>query len=311
MFFEVKKKIEMYDKIIIHRHENPDGDALGSQIGLAALLRENYPEKKIFMVGDMSRRFAFMEGSEMDTIADEEYEGALAIVLDTSASHLISDKRYTLAKETVRMDHHLFCEEICGLEVVDTSFESCAGLVAEFARVTGLRQTSLSAKSLYTGMVTDSGRFRYDSTSAKTHAVASYLMQTPFSTNDIYRNLYSDDFSFIRLHAEFVLKIQFTKKNVAYIYTTKEEVASYGVDTFSISRGMVNTMGEIRGVDIWVNFTETDTGVLTEIRSSKYNINPVAVKYGGGGHQKASGATLSSPEDAMAMLADLEALLEE
>ena len=311
MFFEVKKKIEMYDKIIIHRHENPDGDALGSQIGLAALLRENYPEKKIFMVGDMSRRFAFMEGSEMDTIADEEYEGALAIVLDTSASHLISDKRYTLAKETVRMDHHLFCEEICGLEVVDTSFESCAGLVAEFARVTELRQTSLSAKSLYTGMVTDSGRFRYDSTSAKTHAVASYLMQTPFSTNDIYRNLYSDDFTFIRLRAEFVLKIQFTEKNVAYIYTTKEEVASYGVDTFSISRGMVNTMGEIRGVDIWVNFTETDTGVLTEIRSSKYNINPVAVKYGGGGHQKASGATLSSREDAMAMLADLEALLEE
>lgn len=311
MFFEVKKKIEMYDKIIIHRHENPDGDALGSQIGLAALLRENYPEKKIFMVGDMSRRFAFMEGSEMDTIADEEYEGALAIVLDTSASHLISDKRYTLAKETVRMDHHLFCEEICGLEVVDTSFESCAGLVAEFARVTELRQTSLSAKSLYTGMVTDSGRFRYDSTSAKTHAVASYLMQTPFSTNDIYRNLYSDDFTFIRLRAEFVLKIQFTEKNVAYIYTTKEEVASYGVDTFSISRGMVNTMGEIRGVDIWVNFTETDTGILTEIRSSKYNINPVAVKYGGGGHQKASGATLSSPEDAMAMLADLEALLEE
>ena len=311
MFFEVKKKIEMYDKIIIHRHENPDGDALGSQIGLAALLRENYPEKKIFMVGDMSRRFAFMEGSEMDTIADEEYEGALAIVLDTSASHLISDKRYTLAKETVRMDHHLFCEKICDTELVDTSFESCAGLVAEFARVGGLRQTSLSAKSLYTGMVTDSGRFRYDSTSAKTYAVASYLMQTPFSTNDIYRNLYSDDFSFIRLRAEFVLKIQFTEKNVAYIYTTKEEVASYGVDTFSISRGMVNTMGEIRGVDIWVNFTETDTGILTEIRSSKYNINPVAVKYGGGGHQKASGATLSSREDAMAMLADLEALLEE
>ena len=177
MFFEVKKKIEMYDKIIIHRHENPDGDALGSQIGLAALLRENYPEKKVFVVGDMSRRFAFMEGSEMDTIADEEYEGALAIVLDTSASHLISDKRYTLAKETVRMDHHLFCEKICDTELVDTSFESCAGLVAEFARVGGLRQTSLSAKSLYTGMVTDSGRFRYDSTSAKTHAVASYLMQ--------------------------------------------------------------------------------------------------------------------------------------
>ena len=106
-------------------HENPDGDALGSQIGLATLLRENYPEKKIYIVGDMSRRFAFMEGSEMDTIADEVYKDALAIVLDTSASHLISDKRYATAKTTVRMDHHLFCEKICELEYVDTSFESC------------------------------------------------------------------------------------------------------------------------------------------------------------------------------------------
>ena len=311
MYFEIKKKIEAYDTIIIHRHENPDGDALGSQIGLAALLRENYPEKKIYIVGDMSRRFAFMEGSEMALITDEVYKNALAIVLDTSASHLISDKRYPLAKETVRIDHHLFCEKICDIELVDTSFESCAGLVADFARVTGLRQNTLSAKSLYTGMVTDSGRFRYDSTSAKTHAVASYLMQTPFSTGEIYRNLYSDDFSFIRLRAQFVLKIQFTEKNVAYIYTTKEEVASYGVDTFSISRGMVNTMGEIRGVDIWVNFTETDAGILCEIRSSKYNINPVAVKYGGGGHQKASGATLSSREEAMALLRDLENLMGE
>ena len=311
MFFEIKKKIEAYDTIIIHRHENPDGDALGSQIGLATVLRENYPEKKIYTVGDMSRRFAFMEGSEMDTIADELYSKALAIVLDTSASHLISDKRYTTAKETVRMDHHLFCEKICDLELVDTSFESCAGLVAEFVRVTGLRQTPLSAKSFYTGMVTDSGRFRYDSTTSKTHAVASYLMETPFSTNDIYRNLYSDDFSFIRLRAQFVLKIQFSEKNVAYIYTTKDEVASYGVDTFSISRGMVNTMGEIRGVDIWVNFTETDAGILCEIRSSKYNINPVAVKYGGGGHQKASGATLATREEAMALLSDLEQLIGE
>ena len=311
MYFEIQKKIEAYDTIIIHRHENPDGDALGSQIGLAALLRENYPEKKIYIVGDMSRRFAFMEGSEMALITDEVYKNALAIVLDTSASHLISDKRYSLAKETVRIDHHLFCEKICDIELVDTSFESCAGLVADFARVTGLRQNTLSAKSLYTGMVTDSGRFRYDSTSAKTHAVASYLMQTPFSTGEIYRNLYSDDFSFIRLRAQFVLKIQFTEKNVAYIYTTKEEVASYGVDTFSISRGMVNTMGEIRGVDIWTNFTETDAGILCEIRSSKYNINPVAVKYGGGGHQKASGATLSSREEAMALLRDLENLMGE
>ena len=137
------------------------------------------------------------------------------------------------------------------------------------------------------------------------------LMQQKFETNDIYRNLYADDYSRIKLRAEFILKIQFSEKNVAYIYTTREEAEATGADIFSISRGMVNTMGDIRGVDIWVNFTETEEGVLCEIRSSKYNINPIAVNHGGGGHAKASGATLKDRAEAMELLSELEALLEE
>jgi phosphoesterase RecJ-like protein len=136
-------------------------------------------------------------------------------------------------------------------------------------------------------------------------------MEREFSTTDIYRNLYADDFSFIQLRARFVLKIQLTDKPVAYIYTTREEADSYGVDDFTISRGMVNVMGEIRGVDIWVNFTETAEGVLCEIRSNKHNINPIAKKYGGGGHAKASGATVADRETAMNMLHDLMQLTED
>ena len=157
-------------------------------------------------------------------------------------------------------------------------------------------------------MVTDSGRFRYDSTTSKTHRLAARLLEEKFSTGDIYRNLYSDNFENVRLRAKFVLKVQFTENNVAYIYTTRDEVAELGVDTFTISRGMVGVMSEIRGVDVWVNFTETDEGVLCELRSSLYNINKTAVKYGGGGHEKASGATVADRETAMAMLADLDAL---
>jgi phosphoesterase RecJ-like protein len=74
---------------------------------------------------------------------------------------------------------------------------------------------------------------------------------------------------------------------------------------------MVNVMGEIRGVDIWVNFTESEEGVLCELRSSKYNINPIAKKYGGGGHAKASGATVKDRAMAMEMLDDLMRLTEE
>jgi phosphoesterase RecJ-like protein len=136
-------------------------------------------------------------------------------------------------------------------------------------------------------------------------------MEQPFDISDIYRNLYSDDLNYLRNKAKFLLKIQLTEKNVAYIYTDAQEVKDLGMDLFSISRGMVGTMADIRGVDIWVNFTEADTGVLCELRSSRYNINPIAVKYGGGGHAKASGATVKDRETAMAMLRDLEALMEE
>ena len=307
MLNQIYNEIKKYNRIIIHRHSNPDGDALGSQIGLKNILKETFPDKEILVVGDPSVRYGFMEGSQMDEISDDAYKGALAIILDTSAKALIYDSRYTLADKTIRIDHHIFVEKIADIEITDTTFESCCGLITHISKELGLKFNSLAAKSLFTGMVTDSGRFRYDSTNSRTFKLASYLMEYDFDTNDIYGNLYADDFKYIKLRAQFVLKINFTDYRVAYIYTEKDEVASYGVDIFSISRGMVGTMSDIRGVDIWVNFTETNDGVLCEIRSNKYNINPVAVKYGGGGHAKASGATVKNKDEAMRMLEDLNA----
>lgn len=310
MFEQIVERIERYDTIIIHRHKKPDGDAIGSQVGLKHLIMANYPHKTVLAVGDAPGRYGFVEDSLPDEVADERYQGALAIILDTSAKALVSDERYTLAHETTRIDHHIFCEKIADVEVTDTSYESCCGLVAALAMETGWKLPTIAAKALYTGMVTDSGRFRYDSTTPETLRRAAYLLEAGFDTGDIYRNLYSDDFSYIRLRAQFVLKVEFTDRGVAYIYTTADEAQKSGVDTFTISRGMVGVMSEIRGVDRWVNFTETDEGVLCELRSSRYNINPIAVKYGGGGHEKASGATVADRETAMQLLADLDRMAE-
>lgn len=306
MFENAITKIKQYDTIIIHRHTNPDGDALGSQIGLKHIIKSNFPQKNIYTVGDEPKRYAFMDDSQMDDIPDALYTDALAVILDTSAKALISDGRYTLAADTLRIDHHIFCEKIAVTEIVDTSYESCCGLITDMAIEVGWNVPPLAAKSLFTGMVTDSGRFRYDSTTARSFRLASFLMEQPFSINDIYGKLYADDFDIIRLRAHFILKIRFTQKNVAYIYTDKDELKELGVDAFTASRGMVGTMADIRGVDIWVNFTETEGGVLCELRSGKYNINPTAVRYGGGGHAKASGATLGNREEAMRMLEELD-----
>ncbi len=306
---DIQKALELikkYDTIILHRHSSPDGDAIGSQVGLKKVLEANFPNKKIYAVGDEPGRYGFVADSTPDVIDDSVYQGALAILLDMGASHLVSDDRYTLAETTIRIDHHQHVEQFADLEIVDTSAESCAGLTASLVKEWGLKMPSDGAKALYTGMVTDSGRFRYDSTTARTFQTAAYLFEQGFDASDIYLNLYSDDFEYIRLKASFVMRIQFTEHGVAYIYTTLDEVNATGASLFTISRGMVGTMAEIRGVNTWVNFTESPEGVLCELRSKTQNINEIAVKYGGGGHLKASGARVKDKEEAMAMLRDLD-----
>ena len=103
-------------------------------------------------------------------------------------------------------------------------------------------------------------------------------------------------------------KIKFTPNNVAYIYTAREDLPANADAAPVVSTGMVGLMRDIKGVFVWVNFTESDDGVHCELRSNRYNINPVAVKYGGGGHKKASGCTVPDKDTAMKLLADLDAL---
>lgn len=309
MFQLLYQTILEHDTIIIHRHSRPDGDALGSQIGMKQLLLENFPHKKVYQVGDGAGYLSFMDGSVMDDVPDSAYDGALALILDCGSPHLVSDERWKLAHTTARMDHHIFQEKFTDVEVIDSSFESCCGLITQFALDCGLRLDPHSAASLYTGLVTDSGRFRYDSTNARTFRLAAALMEQGINTNEIFRCLYAESFESKKLRARFLLKTQFTPNNVAYIYTTREELIQLGLDVFTASRGMVNTMADLRGVEIWVNFTESDEGVLCELRSSQRAINPIAVKYGGGGHAKACGAAVPDRETAMAMLNDLDQLI--
>lgn len=303
--------IKQYDVIVIHRHTSPDGDAMGSQIGLKRIIEHNFPDKQVYAVGDDARRFSFMDGSKMDEISDDVYDGALAIVLDTSANSLISDDRYKLADLRIRIDHHIFVEDIAEIDIDDTSFESCCGLVTYLSREWGLDVPVDAAKTLFTGLVTDSGRFRYDSTTPRTFDLASFLLSKGFSATSIYNELYQDEFKNVKLRAEFVTAIRFTPANVAYIYTDLARVAETGMEAQAVSRGMVNCMGEIKGVNTWVNFTECEQGVLCEIRSKNRNINQIAVAHGGGGHLKASGATLKDRQEAQIVLDELDKLTQE
>ena len=131
MFERLFNAITKYDTIIIHRHGSPDGDAVGSQTGLKFLIKDNFPGKTVYTVGDAAGRYSFMEGSEADIVPDAAFCDALAVILDSAERGLVSDERYRTAAYSVRVDHHIYCDTFTDEEIVDTSFESCAGMIAE------------------------------------------------------------------------------------------------------------------------------------------------------------------------------------
>lgn len=306
---EIITKLEAFDTIIIHRHSRPDGDAIGSQIGLKQIIITNYPNKAVYTVGDESGRFKFL--GEMDIIKDELYNDALVIVLDTADNLLISDERYQNGKFLIKIDHHISTNDYGDINLVDTSYESCAGLIADFAFSNNLVVNKEAAVALYTGMVTDSGRFRYNSTTPKTFATASKLLATGIDISYIYNNLYVEELDNVKARAYFMLNFEVTADNVAYMKNTIEDIEKLNLDFFTVSRGMVNTMAGIRGINVWANFTEDKENnvIVAELRSNRYNINQIAVKYGGGGHLMASGASLASWDDVDLMIHDLNELV--
>lgn len=310
MFLDIYNKIKEFDTIIIHRHTKPDGDALGSQLGLKNAILATFPTKCVKVVGDMIERYNWF--GKMDEIENELYENALVIVCDSGAEKLISDERYNTGKYLIKIDHHIPQGEYGDLAYVDTSSESCARIVAELIKETPLVMNNVAAQHLFSGIVTDSGRFRYAQTSSKTFDIASYLLGYDINTEYIYNKIYTEKLYNVKLRAKLVSKFKVTSNGVAYLVNTYEDVKKYGLSIFDISRGMVNIMSGIEGINIWANFTETENKeVYCELRSNGANINQVATKFGGGGHLQASGCTLSDISNIKDVIKELNKVAKE
>ena len=309
---EIKKLIIKYNTIIIHRHKSPDGDAIGSQYGLYLTLKHNYPNKRIYVVGDLNNR-SF--NAQMDEINDDLYSGALVVLIDTSVSHLVSDDRYSLGDKLIIIDHHtnetniekaaLFCK--------DSDYSSASGMVTDLIKSWGLDVPQEAATYLFLGIVTDTGRFMHlkENNSKSTFESAAYLTQFNPDIQKIYDYLYVETLSSKRTR-EMFSQFEVTSHNVAYRKNTKEMIEKSGLDFFSVSRGMVNQMAGIEEVKIWVSFSENDEGkIIAEIRSRGIIVVDIAKEFGGGGHNEACGATLVSFEEADKMLEMLDERVQE
>jgi phosphoesterase RecJ-like protein len=304
MYEIVNSLIKQYDRIIIHRHKNPDGDAYGTQLGLKRIIELNYPDKEVYAVGDLNT-FQFL--GEMDHIPDDYYQGALAIIVDVCVTRLISDDRYMLAEKRLVLDHHLNQPDFECISIIESNHIACAELVAGVFIENNFTFDRLAATRFLTGIVTDSGRFVYPNTTAKTLEIAAFLVKQGAELSWIYNKLYTEELNFKKLKGYFINNFKVTEHNVAYMKNDKTVKDQFNVSSFTVSRAMVKQMSSIRDIHFWANFTEDDDGtVQVELRSAKESIVHIARKYGGGGHALACGCTLNSLDEVDLVLTDLD-----
>ena len=304
-------KIKEYDKIIIFRHFRPDGDAIGSTKGFAALLKNSFPEKKIYLQNnDFSQYLAFL-GGEDEPLSDEEYADALGIVLDTGTKTRISNQKFSLCKELIKIDHHIPVDSYGNYEWVEEHRSSTCEMIAAFydAFKDELKMSKEAATYIYTGMVTDSGRFRFREVSGETMRLAGLILDQGIDTEKIYANLYLEEVESLRFESFVHRKMKISESGVVSMFVTKKMKKKFNLSNEDAS-ACVSLMDSIKGSLIWIAFIEGDNGeIRVRLRSRFVTISELAEKYHGGGHACAAGATVYSKAEAKALLAEADALL--
>ena len=303
-------KIKEYDKIVISRHLRPDGDALGSSKGLAAALRDTFPKKRIVLASeDASENLAFL-GPDDGQPDDAFYSGALLICLDCGNVERLSNKKYALAKEIIKIDHHPNIRPYGDVMWVEPARSSVCEMIADFCMryKSEIVTTRDAAYFLYAGLVTDSGRFKY-SVDGDTMRVAGFLLDKGIDTELLFAQLNLDDYSWLKYKSFVYRNMKITPNGAAHIRITRKTRDKFALTSEQASE-TVYMMDSIKGCLIWLAFIDYEDGsTRVRLRSRFVQTNHIAEKYGGGGHEYASGATLRGSKQINAFLSDCDALL--
>ena len=309
----ILNKIKEYDSIIIFRHKRPDGDAVGSTNGLAEIIRASFENKKIYLASlDTSEFLAFL-GSKEEEVSDEQLAESLGIVVDTATAARVSNPKFSLCRETVKIDHHIPVESYATYEWVEEERSSACEMIAHFYDTfkNELTLTSRAATFIYTGMVTDSGRFRFRGVSGDTMRLAGLMLDAGIDTDTIYANLYLKDFDNLKFEGYLQKKMKITDGGVAYLHVTKGMQKRFKLSSEDAS-ATVSIMEKIKGSIIWIAFIDNaDGSIRVRLRSRFVTVSELAERYHGGGHACASGATVYSKKEMAALIAEANALIKE
>lgn len=304
----ILQKIKQYDKIVISRHLRPDGDAIGSTKGLQAMLKLTYPNKEIKLINSDSSNYLAFLGGEDEQMPDEWYADALQIVIDSGTAERISNPKFSLAKEVIKIDHHIDIKPYGNVCWVEDWRSSACEMIAFFYQTFSdeLKMDKQAATYVFCGMVTDSGRFRYETTTGETLRLAAMLLDFGVDTDIMYAHLYLEDFDYLKFQAYVFKKMQITPNGVAYLYVDKRMQKKFQLTTEQACEA-VSFLKGIKGCIAWLAFIDMPDGkIRVRLRSRFMTINKVAEKWRGGGHECTCGATLLSKKEIPLLVADAD-----
>lgn len=301
-------RIEAASSILLFRHIRIDGDCVGATKGLQEIIRRTWPEKTVLLIDDEHSDYLSFLGADDEPVPDDVYRQSLGVVIDVGNHERISNQKYVLCKELIKIDHHIERDPYGDLNWVEDWRSSACEMIAAFydAFRNRLTLSVRAAECLYTGMVTDSGRFMYEGVSGDTMRLAGLMLDAGVNTETLYSHLYLRTFDELKFKAAIYENMQLTPNGVAWIHVSKEMQNRFGL-TFETACTAISSLSDIRGVLCWLAFIDVDGGeIRVRLRSRFAAINPIAEKYHGGGHACASGATVYSPQEMDALIQDAD-----
>ncbi|WP_079989198.1 DHH family phosphoesterase [Collinsella ihumii] len=317
----ILKFIEDASCIAISGHTSPDGDALGSVLGLGMALVERYPKKDVvFLLADrgcVPRIYQFMAGSERFVCAaDTACAPDLFISVDSPTLERLADSVQVVerSRNVVCFDHHPAREEFADVCVRRPAAAATAVLIEEFLAWAGIPCNKSTATSLLCGLMTDTGRFQYQNADPAAFACAARLVDAGADPSLIALEVYqSQRLEYLKLESLVMSRIHTVAHGrVAYSYAYASDLTSYGV-TADECDGLVDVVRSVRGVEVclFVKETECCHKVRGNLRSKcDLDVSGIAARFGGGGHVAAAGFTyegsiVETLNDALPMLCEL------
>jgi len=310
-FYEIKKQIlleiRQWDKIIIHRHERPDPDALGSQGGLAELIRTSFPEKEVLTAGEDNRTLEYFLTMDVPEAAD--YKDALVIIVDTAnAPRIDGEEALAHGNRVIKIDHHPDEDRYGDIQWVNPSASSCSEMIAEFWQTfpEELVLSDEGARLLYGGIVGDTNRFLYDATTPKTMRLAAALMEKDFSHTELNNQMNEITPNVAKLIGYVLENLNVSENGVGSIILTHEILDRFGLEDEDTHK-IVSLPGSIEGVWSWGIFVEQEGDYFRcRLRSKGPIINEIAKEHDGGGHPLASGANAADEAEIKEILEKFE-----